>query len=291
MNEEICKLLKPIFGQEVTVQSSSQAVGGCINQTHILHLTNGERVFLKHNSHPVPDFFVAEAKGLKLLSQADKGPRIPRPLALQDSPTPSFLILEYIDKSSPASDFPVRFARSLAELHRNTHHSFGLDHDNYIGSTPQKNTQENNGIHFFRDHRLRYQQELARKSGKLPSTIDKKLSKLCDRIEDYLDITGEQPALLHGDLWSGNYFSDQDHTPCIFDPAVYYGLRESDLAMTELFGRLPQEFYDAYHEAFPLNPGYEKRKDLYNLYHLLNHLNLFGNSYLGSVEQVIRKYI
>ena len=291
MNEEICKLLKPIFGQEVKVQSSSQTEGGCINQTHILHLTNGEWVFLKHNIHPSPDFFAAEAKGLKLLSQADKGPRVPKFLALQDSPTPSFLILEYIEKSSPTSDFPVLFAQSLAELHRNTHHSFGLDYDNYIGSIPQKNTQNKNGILFFRDYRLRYQQELARKSGKLPSVTDKNISKLCDRIEDFLDITGEQPALLHGDLWSGNYFSDQDHIPCIFDPAVYYGLREADLAMTELFGRLPQQFYDAYHEAFPLNPGYDDRKDLYNLYHLLNHLNLFGSSYLESVEQVIRKYI
>ena len=290
MNEEICKLLQPIFGQEVKVQSSSQTEGGCINQTHILQLTNGERVFLKHNSHPAPGFFAAEAKGLKLLSQAEKGPRIPKALALQDSPNPTFLILEYIEKSSAALDFPVRFAQSLAELHRNTHHSFGLDHDNYIGSTPQKNTRENNGIYFFRDHRLRYQQELARKSGKLPSRTDKNLSKLCDRIENYLDSSGEKPALLHGDLWSGNYFPDRDNTPCIFDPAVYYGLREADLAMTELFGRLPQRFYEAYHEAFPLNPGYEERKDLFNLYHLLNHLNLFGGSYLGSVEQVLKKY-
>ena len=290
MNEEICKLLQPIFGQEVKVQSSSQTEGGCINQTHILQLTNGERVFLKHNSHPAPDFFAAEAKGLKLLSQAEKGPRIPKALALQDSPNPTFLILEYIEKSSAALDFPVHFAQSLAELHRNTHHSFGLDHDNYIGSTPQKNTRENNGIHFFRDHRLRYQQELARKSGKLPSRTDKNLSKLCDRIENYLDSSGEKPALLHGDLWSGNYFPDRDNTPCIFDPAVYYGLREADLAMTELFGRLPQRFYETYHEAFPLNPGYEERKDLFNLYHLLNHLNLFGGSYLGSVEQVLKKY-
>ncbi|MDA8560664.1 fructosamine kinase family protein [Nitrospinae bacterium] len=290
MNEEICKLLKSIFGQEVKVQSSSQTEGGCINQTHILHLNNGERVFLKHNSQPAPDFFAAEAKGLKLLSQVDKGPRIPKSLALQDSPTPSFLILEYIEKSSPAYDFPVSFAHLLAELHRNTHHSFGLDHDNYIGSTPQINTYDINGIHFFRDHRLRYQQELARSSGKLPSGTDKKLTKLCEQIEDYLDITGEQPVLLHGDLWSGNYFPDQDQIPCIFDPAVYYGFREADLAMTELFGRLPQRFYDTYHEAFPLNPGYTERKDLYNLYHLLNHLNLFGSSYLASVEQVILKY-
>jgi len=289
MNEEISRLLEPVFGREVKVQSSSTTGGGCINQTSVLQLTHGERVFLKYNSHPPADFFAVEAKGLRLLAQAAKGPRIPKPLALQDGAKPTFLILEYIEESSPGQDFSVRFARSLAELHQTSHDSFGLDHDNYIGSTVQKNTQETNGIDFFRDQRLRPQQELARKA--IPPSTDKNLSKLCDRLENYLDISGEKPALLHGDLWSGNYFPDTDQIPCIFDPAVYFGLREADLAMTELFGRLPQKFYDAYHEAFPLNPGYKERKDLYNLYHLLNHLNLFGGSYLASVEQVVRRYI
>jgi protein-ribulosamine 3-kinase len=290
MNEEISKLLYPVFGDEVRVKSSSPTSGGCINQTSILQLTNGARVFLKYNSHPPTDFFAVEAKGLKLLAQAVKGPRIPKPLALQNSAKPSFLILEYIEESSPSHDFATRFAQSLAGLHRVSQNSFGLDHDNYIGSTPQKNAQETNGIQFFCDQRLRYQQELARKSGMLPLSTDKKLSQLCERLGNYLDISGEKPALLHGDLWSGNYFPDGEQVPCIFDPAVYFGLREADLAMTELFGRLPQRFYDAYHEAFPLNPGYEERKDLFNLYHLLNHLNLFGGSYLGSVEEVIKRY-
>ena len=289
MNEEISRLLEPVFGREVKVQSSASTSGGCINQTSVLRLTNDERVFLKYNSHPPADFFAVEAKGLRLLAQAAKGPRIPKPLALQDCAKPTFLILEYIEESSPGQDFSVRFARSLAELHQTSHDSFGLDHDNYIGSTVQKNAQETNGIDFFRDQRLRPQQELARKT--LPPSTDKNLSKLYDRLENYLDISGEKPALLHGDLWSGNYFPDKDQVPCIFDPAVYFGLREADLAMTELFGRLPQKFYDAYHEAFPLNPGYEERKDLYNLYHLLNHLNLFGGSYLASVEQVVRRYV
>ncbi|MBT7475144.1 MAG: phosphotransferase [Nitrospina sp.] len=289
MNEEISRLLEPVFGREVKVQSSSSTGGGCINQTSVLRLTNDERVFLKYNSHPPANFFNVEARGLKLLAQTAKGPRIPKPLALQDCAKPTFLILEYIEESSPGQDFSVRFARSLAELHQTSHDSFGLDHDNYIGSTVQKNAQETNGIDFFRDQRLRPQQELARKT--LPPSTDKNLSKLYDRLENYLDISGEKPALLHGDLWSGNYFPDKDQVPCIFDPAVYFGLREADLAMTELFGRLPQKFYDAYHEAFPLNPGYEERKDLYNLYHLLNHLNLFGGSYLASVEQVVRRYV
>ncbi len=286
MNEEISKLLQPVFGREVTVQSSTPTGGGCINQTSTLQLSNGERVFLKYNPRPPKDFFSAEARGLKLLAQAKQGPKTPKPLAWKDS----FLILEYLEESSPGSDFPVHFARSLAGLHRTSQNSFGLDHNNYIGSTQQINTPTANGLDFFRNHRLRFQQELARQSGKLPASTDKNLDKLCDRLENYLDVSGEKPALLHGDLWSGNYFPDRDQTPCIFDPAVYFGLREADLAMTELFGRLPQRFYDDYHEAFPLNPGYEERKDLYNLYHLLNHLNLFGGSYLNSVNQVIRRY-
>ena len=290
MNSEICELLEPVFGQKVTVQSSTATGGGCINQTYVLTLDNRERVFLKQNDRPPQNFFAAEAKGLKILTQADQGPRIPQPLALQDSTTPRFLIMEYIEESAPAADFPEHFAQSLANLHKVTQSHFGLEHDNYIGSTPQKNVPTENGIDFFRDQRIRVQQEIARDSRKLPVSTDKKLSKLCERLEDYLDISGEKPALLHGDLWSGNYFPDKNQVPCIFDPAIYFGLREADLAMTELFGRLPQKFYHAYQESFPLNPGYEERKDLYNLYHLLNHLNLFGGSYLGSVEQVLKRY-
>ena len=286
MNKGICKILESVYGQEVQIQSASPIVGGCINQASALMLTNGERVFLKQNHHPPKDFFTAEAKGLKLLAQAVGGPKIPQPLAWQDS----FLILEFIEESTPGPDFFIHFAQSLAELHKVSQKSFGLDHDNYIGSTSQKNVPTGNGLDFFRDQRLGVQQELARKTGKLPINIDKKLSKVCDRLEHYLDISGEKPALLHGDLWSGNYFSDREQTPCIFDPAVYFGLREADLAMTELFGKLPQRFYEAYHEAFPLNSGYEERKDLFNLYHLINHLNLFGSSYLSSVENVLNKY-
>ena len=287
MNKDICTLLESVFGQKVQIEYASPVVGGCINQTSVLKLSNGDQVFLKQNTRPPADFFAVEAKGLKLLAQAVGGPTIPQPLAWQDSS----LILEYIEQSSPGPDFSVDFARSLANLHKVSQVNFGLDHDNYIGSTLQKNVPTRNGLDFFRDQRLQVQQELARKMGKLPLSIDKRLSKLCDQLDRYVDISGEKPALLHGDLWSGNHFANMDQMPCIFDPAIYFGLREADLAMTELFGRLPQIFYDVYHEAFPLNPGYEERKDIYNLYHLLNHLNLFGDSYLAAVEQVVRRYL
>ncbi|MEK9628745.1 MAG: fructosamine kinase family protein [Nitrospinota bacterium] len=289
MKDEINQLLEPLLG--ATVKSSFSTGGGCINQTQVLELTNGEKVFMKQNSNPPNDFFLAEVKGLRLLAQAENGPRIPKPIALQSGSRPTFLIMEYLENSGGGSDFPDRLALSLANLHRTSQEHFGLNHDNYIGSTPQQNNLEKDGILFFRDHRIKFQRQLARQAGLLPASTDKKLGELCDNLNKFLNISGEKPALMHGDLWSGNYFSDSNGNPCIFDPAVYFGLREADIAMTELFGRLPQRFYDAYNEAFPMNPGYQERKDLYNLYHLLNHLNLFGGSYLSSVQQILKRYI
>ncbi len=288
MNDELNRLIEPLYGAKV--ETSFATSGGSINQTQVLKLTNGQRVFLKQNSNPPTDFFLAETRGLKLLAQAKNGPRIPKPIAVQSGSRPTFLLLEYIESSTEDENFAERLAHSLAELHHTSQEHYGLDHDNYIGSTPQKNALEKDGILFFREQRIDFQRQLARQSGLLPVAIDKKLDSLCDDLGKFLNISGEKPALIHGDLWSGNYFPDNEGKPCIFDPAVYYGLREADLAMTELFGRLPQKFYDVYQEVFPMNPGYEERKDLFNLYHLLNHLNIFGSSYLSSVQQIVKRY-
>jgi len=288
MKDEINKLLEPLLG--TTIKSSYTIGGGSINQTQVLELTNGERVFMKQNSNPPTDFFLAEVKGLRLLAKAKNGPRIPKPIALQSGPRPTFLIMEYLENSNESKSFSDGLARKLAELHRISQDHFGLDHDNFIGSTPQKNNLEKDGIIFFRDHRIQFQRQLAQKAGLLPVSIDKKIDSLCENLNRFLDTSGERPALMHGDLWSGNYFPDSNGNPCIFDPAVYYGLREADIAMTELFGRLPERFYDAYHEAFPMNHGYHERKDLYNLYHLLNHLNLFGSSYLSSIKKIVDRF-
>jgi protein-ribulosamine 3-kinase len=291
MKKILLEVLEQIYGQAVEITNSRSVGGGSINQTEILTLSNRETVFLKINTQPPKHFFKAETRGLDLLRQAKGGPRIPKPLGLEPGPCARFFIMEYVEESSPTEEFDFQFAQALANMHRSTRDTHGLDHDNYIGSTEQKNTQEKNGLKFFRDHRIRFQQELARTSGKLPQPLDKRLDTLCDRLESLMDTSGEQPALLHGDLWSGNYFqAKSDQRPCIFDPAVYYGLRESDLAMTQLFGSLPRSFYQAYHEAFPLNPGFEERRDIYNLYHMLNHLNLFGSSYLSSVESIVNRF-
>lgn len=290
MKNELRDLLEKVYVQPIEIENTLSVSGGCINETLLLSLSNGERVFVKHNNQPPPDFFRREAEGLRLLGRA-QGPRVPKVLGLPNQPNPRFLILEYVDEGSAGGDFYERFARALAGLHHMSHEFYGLDHDNFIGSTVQKNKPETDPIVFFREHRLRFQQRLARERGLLPSNVDHRLDRLCDKLNLLLKVDGERPALLHGDLWSGNYFADSNGEPCIFDPAAYFGLREADLAMTELFGRLPQRFYDAYHEAFPLNPGYEDRKKIYNLYHLLNHVNLFGSSYLSSVKSVVNRFV
>jgi len=291
MKTAVAGLLQQVYGPSVRIENSVTTGGGCINETSILSLSNGESVFMKYNSHPPDGFFQAEAQGLELLADTDGGPRVPKALAVEDAATPRLLLLEHLQETSPGNEFLPDFARALAHLHRVTQNAHGLDRNNYIGKTPQINTWEQGGLEFFRKHRLGYQQRLARESGKMPASLDHRLDKLLDKLDNLLDLSGEKPALLHGDLWSGNYFSGPDQIPCIFDPAVYFGLRETDLAMTELFGRLGQSFYEVYNEVFPLNPGYEERKEIYNLYHTLNHLNLFGGSYLSSVASTVNHFI
>ena len=291
MKDNLSQLLESIYGKPTQIKSSTSIGGGCINETQVLNLSNGEQVFLKHNSSPPKNFFIAEKDGLKLLQKPKNGPSVPCPLGISLEPNPLFLLLEYIEPSIPKSGFHARFGRALAEMHKETQELFGLDHDNFIGSNVQKNDLESDGCVFFREHRIRFQQKLARKTVGLPKAIDHRLDLFCEKLEGLLDLENEKPALLHGDLWSGNYFASHDQTPYIFDPAVYFGLREADLAMTEMFGKLPKEFYNAYHEVFPVKPGYAERKDIYNLYHLLNHYNLFGGSYLKQADQTVRSFV
>lgn len=290
MKDKIENLLSETFSEPIRILGSSSCGGGCINRTEVLSLSNGEKAFLKSHPNPPQNFFHCEARGLDLLRSAENGPSLPTVLGIQPSTKTRFILLEHIAEEPPCDKFYIGFGRAMAALHRKSHDHYGLDHNNYIGKTPQKNTLEKDPIIFFREYRIRFQQELARQSRLLPVSLDKSIDKLCSKLHKLLDITGEKPALLHGDLWSGNYFSGPRQTPYIFDPATHFGLREADLAMTELFESLPKSFYSAYNEAFPLNPGYAERKNLYNLYHLLNHLNLFGGSYLSSVENTVNYF-
>ena len=217
------------------------------------------------------DVFVAEIDGLEALKAA--GARVPAPLTHGADAGGAFLELEFLDLKR-AGDWGA-LARMLAGVHRATGPRFGWHRDNYIGATPQRNGWSDDWAQFWREHRLRPQLELAARNGfRFEFDFD---------LEDHRP----QPSLLHGDLWSGNAaFTAQG--PVVYDPAVYYGDREADLAMTELFGGFPREFYAAYDAAYPLAEGYETRKHLYNLYHLLNHLNLFGAGYRQQVEASLR---
>lgn len=234
-------------------------------------MIGGKRRFLKTNSPDRQDLFAAEAQGLLALRNA--GLRAPQPLAHGVAGGEAYLLLEYLELQRQG-DFAA-LGRMLAKAHRQPAAHFGWARDNYIGSTPQKNAWCDDWAQFWRERRMRPQLEIA--------GLDVDVGAL----DQWLQNHQPQPSLLHGDLWSGNVGFTQSG-PVVFDPAVYYGDREADLAMTELFGGFPREFYQAYEDTFPLAEGYDKRKHLYNLYHLLNHLNLFGRGYLGQVRSCLR---
>ncbi len=260
------------FKRVLQIEQSARVTGGCIHECYRVSI-GGQAFFLKSNAIRHEDAFAAEADGLAGLREA--GYRAPAPQSHGVAAGRAYLLMEFLDLKG-AVDFPA-LGRMLAQAHRKVGPSFGWDRDNYIGATPQINAWRENWSEFWFGQRMRPQLELANRKGfdiKSPSN-------------DLLNGHHPQPSLLHGDLWSGNAsFTPQG--PVVFDPAAYYGDREADLAMTELFGGFPREFYDAYNQAFPLPAGYEQRKHLYNLYHLLNHLNLFGRSYLGQVEETLR---
>jgi protein-ribulosamine 3-kinase len=233
----------------------------------------GAARFLKVNTARHADAFAAEADGLAALRAA--GLAAPMLLSQGSVGGEAYLLLEHLDLDGPA-DFAA-LGRMLAEAHRRPGPRFGWQRDNYIGPTPQQNAWSEAWAVFWRERRLQPQLALAGKNG-----FELRAEGLDGLLEDHQP----QPSLLHGDLWSGNVgFTAAG--PVVFDPAVYYGDREADLAMTELFGGFPPQFYAAYRHAFPLPPGYERRKHLYNLYHLLNHLNLFGGGYLGQVQATL----
>ena len=247
--------------------------GGCIHDCYRVTIAGAQR-FLKLNEERFADAFAAEADGLNALRTT--GLRAPEPFSHGIAAGKAYLLLEYLDLKQ-RGDFAA-LGRMLAAAHRKPGPRFGWSRDNYIGSTPQQNGWCDDWEEFWHERRLRPQIELAASNGfDLPDLDPGPL----------LQNHRPQPSLLHGDLWSGNAAFTADG-PVVFDPAVYYGDREADLAMTELFGGFPRAFYDAYNEAWPLDAGYARRKALYNLYHLLNHLNLFGGGYLGQVKATLR---
>lgn len=260
--------------------------GGDINEAAQV-TTASATYFLKWNIHAPAGMFPAEAQGLALLQQAG-GLRTPTVIQV----TASYLLLEWLPLHShkAAASTAEQLGAGLAALHQYRQPAHGLDHDNFIGRLPQPNTPEIDWLTFYREHRLRFQMTLARKNGYLPVEREKLLTKLLDKLPDLLPVE-VNPSLLHGDLWGGNYAALTDGTPVIYDPAVYYGHREVEIAFTELFGGFSSRFYAAYNAAYPLEPGYQERKALYQLYPILVHLNLFGGSYGAQADQIAQKYV
>lgn len=275
-------------GRPFSVDRHSPAGGGCINAAHIIE-GNGQRFFVKTNEARLLDMFAAEAAGLQAI-QHTRAIKAPAPVCCGTAESQSFIVLEYLQLDGSSGASAETLGRELAQMHRATQRNFGWQRNNTIGSTPQINTPCDSWIDFWREHRLGFQLALAAQNG-FRGSLQKKGGQLLERFAALFDGYTPQPSLLHGDLWNGNYATMRDGQPVIFDPAVYYGDREVDLAMTELFGGFPASFYAAYREAWPLDSGYPVRKTLYNLYHVLNHANLFGGGYASQAEGMIDRLL
>lgn len=272
-----------------SIQSATPIAGGDINQAARIE-TASARFFVKWHAQSPAGMFTAEAKGLARLASAE-ALRLPEVILLDEENSPPFLLLEWLDLQRPtqADRLAERLAEGLARLHQQGAAQHGLDHPNFIGSLPQKNTLSDSWADFYADLRIGEQMKIARQTGRLPPAREKLLNDLRKRLPDLLPRA--EPSLLHGDLWGGNYASLADNQPLIYDPAVYYGHREVELAFTELFGGFPARFYEAYHSAYPIEPGYQERKSLYQLYPLMVHMNLFGGGYAAQVDSIARRYV
>jgi fructosamine-3-kinase len=260
--------------------------GGDINRTFRLEF-DSRRFFVKLNSSAYAAMFVAECRGLEVIRQSGTI-RVPEVYLCGSDGGHAYLVLEYIELDGPLDR--DRQARSLAAMHRCFGAGFGFECDNTIGSSPQPNPPGDDWIEFWREHRLGTQLALARANGLEARLIDSGY-RLGESLAHFFCGYQPLPSLLHGDLWSGNQGADADGNPVIFDPACYYGDHQADLAMMELFGSPGERFFAVYREHFAIADGYTERRDLYNLYHLLNHANLFGGSYRQQAQQVIDRLL
>lgn len=289
MNREVQSAVERALG--ATVRRATPVSGGDINEAFAVEIGDGRTVFVKCNARADAKMFAAEARGLEWLREAGTL-RIPRVLAVanDDRAGPHFIVLEYLKPGRARSSFDEELGRGLAALHRAGAPAFGLDHDNFIGRLPQQNDPAPTWSEFYRTRRLGAQLERATLHRRGTARMQSGFDKLFERLDDLVG-PREPPARLHGDLWGGNLHVDADGAPCLIDPAVYGGHREVDLAMMRLFGGFSERCFAAYREAYPLAEGYRERVELYQLYPLLVHVNLFGGSYVSSVERALARYV
>ncbi len=284
---EIAARIANASGESFSPRPPRQIGGGCINTAALLEDEAG-RWFVKLNDASRLDMFEAELDGLRAMAETGSI-RVPRPLCCGIAGGQAYIVMEYLGLTGGGGTTAERAGEQLAAMHRSTAEGFGWHRDNTIGATPQPNAWERDWLRFWRERRLGFQLELAARNGhggrlqQRGAILMERLGALFDRVP--------APSLLHGDLWGGNFSGDADGNPVVFDPACYYGDREADIAMTELFGGFSGRFYAAYNDAWRLDAGYETRKTLYNLYHVLNHLNLFGGGYGTQAQRMIDRLL
>lgn len=279
---EIARAIAQATEKDFGIADTRSVGGGCINQSYKIS-GNDTEYFVKLNDASQVEMFAAEALGLKQM-HATQTITVPQPICWGTADNSSYIVLQWLDLGRGDSSSWSSMGRQLAQMHRQgTAERFGWSRNNTIGSTPQINTWMDNWADFFAEQRIGYQLKLAKRRGAgFPDT-----SKVVKAVKNKLADRQPQASLLHGDLWSGNAAIATDGAPIIIDPATYYGDREADLAMTELFGRFPTAFYNGYNETWQLESGYQQRKSIYNLYHVLNHFNLFGGGYASQAQRII----
>ncbi|GIK61691.1 MAG: phosphotransferase [Ignavibacteriota bacterium] len=286
--EKIKKRIEEKLGSKI--KSFSSLSGGCISDAFKISTENGTSFFLKYNPSASNDMFFKEANGLRELDKSN-AIKIPEVLSVDED----YILLEFIASGNRKKKFFEDFGKSFAEMHKFKSDSFGFYENNYIGSNPQINIpdekEKSDWTAFYLNKRILFQLQLAEKLGNSTDELRKGISKLENKIEDIIGHNSEKPSLLHGDLWAGNYMIDQNGNAVLIDPAAYYGHREADLGMTKLFGGFNSEFYKAYNESFPLEDGFDYRENIYKLYHVLNHLNLFGGGYYSQAISLIKFYV
>ncbi len=287
MRREILNKIEDFLSEKIN--NSKTAGGGCINDAQILTTDKGNKYFVKFNLLSDKDIFLKEANGLIELKKPGVI-RIPDVISVDNN----YLLLEMIEPGNKGKTFWEDFGRNFAKLHKYFGQSHGFFEDNYIGSTPQLNIpnekEKYDWLEFYFNKRLLFQFKLAEKNGYADSLLKSAFIKLEKNIYKILGNELYPPSLLHGDLWGGNFITDKNGNACLIDPAVYYGSREADLAMTKLFGGFDPVFYKAYNEVFPFDDGYLFRENIYKLYHILNHLNLFGSGYFGQALNLMEYY-
>ena len=287
MWDRIAERISEVTGEPFKIANRRAVGGGCINQS--TSITDGKRTyFVKVNDASESEMFAAEAEGVREMWETQTI-RVPKPVCWGTADSSAYIVFDWLELGGRGgSQVWEEMGRQLAAMHRHSGRGqFGWHRNNTIGATPQINTWMSDWAEFFAEYRIRYQLDLARQNGGNFSGGD----RLVEKIPELLADRDPQPSLIHGDLWSGNAAVTADGEPVILDPATYYGDREADIAMTELFGGFPSAFYRGYNEVWALDEGYQRRKTLYNLYHVINHFNLFGGGYGSQAERMIRQLV